>query len=164
VVRLIFLKTLPLDGGGPGGGDDGQFEHLPNMKKHPSEGAYQRARALRQRMTDAERRFWQIVRGQQIDGLRFRRQVPIGRYIVDFACQEARLIIEIDGGQHDAASPDEFERSRFLAGQGYRMLRFWSNEVLQNPEGVLTSIALALRHHHPHPTLPHQGGGFERAG
>ncbi len=96
-------------------------------------------------MTDAERRFWQMVRGRQIDGCRFRRQVPIGRYIADFVCHEARLIIEIDGGQHDPASPEEIERGRFLVGQGYRMLRFWNNEISQNPKGVLTSITEALR-------------------
>jgi len=114
------------------------------MKKHPREGAHHRARALRRHLTDAERRVWWIVRAKQIDGHRFRRQVPIGPYIADFACHEARLIIEIDGGHHDPASPQEIERRRFPEGQGYRLLRFWNNDVLQNLEGVWTMISAAL--------------------
>jgi very-short-patch-repair endonuclease len=71
------------------------------MKKHPADGAHARARSLRQSMTEAERRLWQILRSHQMTGYKFRRQVPIGRYIADFVCHEARLIVEIDGGQHD---------------------------------------------------------------
>jgi very-short-patch-repair endonuclease len=67
-------------------------------------------------MTEAERRIWRMLRARQIEGFRFRRQVPIGRYIADFVCHEAGLIVEIDGSQHDAASPHEVERSRFLEG------------------------------------------------
>jgi very-short-patch-repair endonuclease len=129
------------------------------MKKHPTDGARDRAPALRQQMTEAEKRIWQILRLRQIDGRRFRRQVPLGRYIADFVCYEARLIIEIDGGQHDASAPQEAERSRFLQGEGYRILRFWNNEVLSNLEGVYATIVDNLRRHLPHPTLPHRGGG-----
>jgi very-short-patch-repair endonuclease len=75
------------------------------MKKHPADGAHARARSLRQSMTEAERRLWQILRPHQMTGYKFRRQVPIGRYIADFVCHEARLIAEIDGGQHDGSSP-----------------------------------------------------------
>jgi len=109
-------------------------------------------------MTEAERRIWSIVRARQIDGFRFRQQVPIGRYIADFVCHEARLIIEIDGGQHDAGSPHDVERSRFLEGQGYLMLRFWNNEVLANPEGVVTAIAAALAAASPPPHPPPSRG------
>src|SRR5271155_1739812 len=105
------------------------------MKKHPIAGAHNRARTLRQNMTEAEMAIWGLMRSRQIEGYRFRRQVPLGRYIVDFACHAARLIIEIDGGQHDQSSTDETERNRFLEGQGYRILRFWNNDVLANPEG-----------------------------
>jgi len=84
------------------------------MKKHPADGAHARARSLRQSMTEAERRLWQMLRSHQIKGHKFRRQVPIGRYIADFVCDEARLIVEIDGGQHDRSSPQEAERSGFL--------------------------------------------------
>lgn len=114
------------------------------MKKHPSAGAHDRARVLRREMTDAERRVWRMLRMRQIAGRRFRRQVAIGHYIADFVCHDARLVVEIDGGQHDAASPEEIARSRFLEGEGYRVLRFWNNEVLGNPEGVLAVIAAAL--------------------
>ncbi len=136
------------------------------MKKHPSNGAHDRARVLRRQMTQGERRVWQMLRMRQVSGCRFRRQVPIGRYIADFVCHEARLIIEVDGGQHDADSPQEAERSRFLEGQGYRMLRFWNNEVLANPEGILMTIIAALavaspQEVTPTPPLPHRGGGRE---
>ena len=127
------------------------------MKKYPVDGAHDRARALRKNMTDAERSIWQILRSLQIDGHRFRRQVPFGRYIADFVCHDARLIIEIDGGQHDRSSPAETKRTRFLEDQGYRILRFWNNEVLSNLEGVCAMIARALRPH-PHPVPPPSRG------
>jgi very-short-patch-repair endonuclease len=88
------------------------------MKKHPTSGAHSRARALRRNMTDAERQMWRILRLHQMDGHKFRRQVPIGRFIADFACHEARLIIEIDGGQHDPSLPSENEREKFLESEG----------------------------------------------
>src|SRR6186997_995644 len=102
------------------------------MKKHPPDGAHARAHSLRQNMTEAERRVWQILRSQQMHGRKFRRQVPIGRYIVDFVCHEARLIVEIDGGEHDHSSVAEAGRTDFLQSEGYRVLRFWNNEVLAN--------------------------------
>jgi very-short-patch-repair endonuclease len=104
-------------------------------------------------MTDAEKSVWQILRSYQIEGHRFRRQVPLGHYIADFVCHDARLIIEIDGGQNDGESPQEAERTRFLKHQGYRVLRFWNNEVISNLEGVHATIAQNLRRH-PLPTLP----------
>jgi very-short-patch-repair endonuclease len=124
------------------------------MKKHPIAGARERARSLRRDMTDAEKSVWRIWRSYQIDGHRFRRQVPLGRYIADFVCHDARLIIEIDGGQHQVSAPQEAERTRFLQDQGYRVLRFWNNEVQSNLEGVRATIAENLRGH-PLPTLPH---------
>ena len=135
------------------------------------DGAFDRARALRQSMTDAERSIWRILRSAQMDGHRFRRQVPFGQYIADFVCHDARLIIEIDGGQHERSSRDEAKRTRFLEDQGYRIVRFWNNEVLSNLEGVGAIIARELRHHpHPdpppsrgrnHQTLPSMGEGWE---
>jgi very-short-patch-repair endonuclease len=106
------------------------------MKKHPVDGARARARNLRQNMTEAERRVWQILRSHQIKGYKFRSQVAIGRYIADFVCHEARLMVEIDGGQHDRSWPPEAERNGFLQNEGYRILRFWNNEVLANLDGV----------------------------
>ena len=131
------------------------------MKKHPVDGARERARTLRQNMTEAERRVWQILRSHQIEGYKFRRQVPIGRYIADFVCHEARLIVEIDGGQHDRSSPREAERSGFLQSEGYRILRFWNDEVLANLDGVHETIAAELGRITPTQTLPHRGGGLQ---
>ncbi len=108
-------------------------------------------------MTDAERFIWRILRSSQIDGHRFRRQVPFGRYIADFVCHDARLIIEIDGGQHETSAPDEVQRARFLQDQGYRILRFWNNEVLSHREGVRVVIAQDLQRH-PHPDPPPSRG------
>jgi very-short-patch-repair endonuclease len=132
------------------------------MKKHPADGAHARARSLRQNMTEAERRVWQMLRSQQLKGYKFRRQVPIGRYIADFVCHEVRLIVEIDGGQHDRSSPQEAERSMFLHNQGYRILRFWNNEVMANLDGVHQTIADELGGITPTQTLPHRGGGLFR--
>ena len=109
-------------------------------------------------MTDAERRVWQMIRQRQAGGFRFRRQVPLGGYIADFVCHEARLAVEIDGGQHDLDSADELKRTRFLEGQGYRVLRFWNTDALQNPEGVWTAIAQALAEASPPPNPPPSRG------
>jgi very-short-patch-repair endonuclease len=110
-------------------------------------------------MTEAERRIWQILRSHQMKGYKFRRQVPMGQYIADFVCHEERLIVEIDGGQHDRSSPQEAERTGFLQNQGYRVLRFWNNEVLANLDGVREAVAGELGRITPTQTLPHQGGG-----
>src|ERR1700730_13069355 len=130
------------------------------MKKHPVDGARVRSRTLRQNMTEAERRLWQILRSHQMTGYKFRRQVPIGRYIADFVCHEARLIVEIDGGQHDRSSPQEAERSGFLEKEGYRILRFCNNEGLAHPDGVHHTIADELGRITPtHPSAM-MGEGF----
>src|ERR1700722_9133946 len=129
------------------------------MKKHPLNGAHIRARALRRDMTDAARKLWRVLRQRQVNGLKFRHQVPLGRYIADFVCHEARLIVEIDGGQHDSASPREAERTAFLQDEGYRVLRFWNNEVLANLAGVYDAIVGELSSATPTQTLPHRGGG-----
>ena len=102
-----------------------------------------RARDLRTQPTDAERKFWPYLRGEQLGGHRFRRQHPIPPYIADFACIEAKLIIEVDGGQHADSSYD-MARDRHLRLHGWRVLRFWNNDVLSNPEGVAEEILRAL--------------------
>ena len=119
------------------------------MKRHPVDGATERARKRRSAMTDAESKLWRLLRQRQLDGCKFRRQVPIGRYIADLACHEAKLIIEVDGGQHDRQSENEIRRTEFLMGQGYRLLRFWNHDVLANLEGGFATIAAELRRHHP---------------
>jgi very-short-patch-repair endonuclease len=100
------------------------------------------SRNLRKRQTDAENLLWRNLRGKQVEGLRFRRQQPIGRYIVDFVCLERRLILEIDGGQHAIEIEKDEERSNWLIAEGYSILRFWNNDVLTNLEGVLETIRL----------------------
>lgn len=97
------------------------------------------ARDLRQHMTDAERLLWSRLRRRFL-GTKFRRQVPLRLFIVDFACVGRMLVIEVDGGQHLESSSD-VDRDRWLAENGYRVLRFWNHEVLQNLEGVLMKIA-----------------------
>ena len=96
-------------------------------------------------MTDSELRLWTQLRVVQIDGHRFRRQVPIGPYTVDFACLKARLVIEVDGGQHARAVERDDRRTAWLASQDFRVLRFWDNDVLLNTDGVLETIRAALR-------------------
>ena len=101
------------------------------------------AKAMRHIATDAERKLWRLLRSRQLDAVKFRRQVPIADYIVDFACHEYRLIIELDGGQH-ADNAKDIERDRKLGAAGYRVLRFWNNDVLRNPSGVLEVILAEL--------------------
>ena len=103
-----------------------------------------RARELRQSPTDAEICLWSRLRRRQLGGFRFRRQQPIGPYIVDFFCPEARLIVEVDGGQHANSAADEI-RTRWIEERGYRVIRFWNNDVLGNTEGVLLNILGTLR-------------------
>jgi len=103
-----------------------------------------RARQLRGNSTDAERRLWSKLRRKQLDGFRFRRQSPIGSYYVDFICLEKRLAVEIDGGQHAIQQDADAKRTRWLEGEGYRVIRFWNNDVLGNLDGVLESIRRAL--------------------
>ena len=98
-----------------------------------------RARTLRQNSTNAEQTLWQRLRARQLDGLKFVRQEPIGPFVVDFICREQRLIVEVDGGQHADNARDR-ERDAFLPHIGYRILRFWNNEVLGNIGGVLERI------------------------
>jgi len=100
------------------------------------------AARLRRDMTEAERLVWDRLRNRQLSGFKFRRQVTIGPFVVDFLCPEAKLIVEIDGGQHSVDK--DAARSAYLEGQGYRIFRFWNHEVMSNLEGVLQAIANAL--------------------
>ncbi|HMN46797.1 MAG TPA: endonuclease domain-containing protein [Povalibacter sp.] len=102
--------------------------------------AQERARVLRRDPTDAERHLWYFLRRHHIADVRFRRQFPIGPYIVDFVCLDARLVVELDGSQHQSSIAYDAQRSRFLKSQGYRVLRFWDNDVLQRTESVLQVI------------------------
>ena len=101
-------------------------------------------------------KLWALLR--EIEGFKFRRQVPIGSYIVDFVCHKTKLIIEADGGQHDPESEPEIARTDFLNAEGYRVLRFWNNEVLSNLEGVHATISGALGEISPSPNPPPSRG------
>jgi len=103
-----------------------------------------RARDLRTNHTDAEQRLWSRLRGRQLDGHKFVRQLPVGPYFADFACRERDLIVEIDGGQH-AGSAADARRTAALAAHGYRVIRFWNHEVLSNLDGVLFTLAEAVK-------------------
>nr|WP_205481366.1 DUF559 domain-containing protein [Sphingomonas arenae] len=96
------------------------------------------ARKLRRNSTDAEQRLWHHLRGRRLEGVKFVRQLPIGAYIADFAAREAHLIIELDGGQHDLVT--DAARTQALENFGYRVIRFWNHDVLQNTYGVLEAI------------------------
>ena len=100
------------------------------------------AKTLRANGTDAERRLWQVLRAHRLGGLKFRRQVPINGYIVDFVCFELKLIVEADGGQH-ADSVSDMARDAHFAAAGFRTLRFWNNDILANLDGVATEILRA---------------------
>jgi len=126
-----------------------------------------KAQRLRLEMTDAERKLWSALRNRQLDGAKFRRQQPIGPFIADFVCQEHRLIVEADGGQH-ADSPDDAQRTAFLESKGYRVLRFWNNDILRNLDGVAQVIAAALSTPHLAQAAlespsPSRGEGFSGA-
>jgi type I restriction enzyme M protein len=94
---------------------------------------------------------WSHLRGRQQEGRKFHRQFAIAPYVVDFVCWTERLAIEIDGGQHDASDGREVERTRWLRAQGFSVLRFWNNEVLENVSGVLAAIAGTFGAPRPHP-------------
>ncbi|MBP2295209.1 endonuclease domain-containing protein [Azospirillum rugosum] len=98
---------------------------------------------MRTELTDAERVLWRLLRGRRIDGWKFRRQHPVPPYVLDFACVEAHLAVEADGGQHNGSLRDD-ARAEFLVAAGWRVLRFWNNDILANPDGVGETIRVAL--------------------
>lgn len=116
------------------------------------------ARNLRSQQTDAEQKLWLALRNRRLNDAKFRRQQPVGKYVADFLCLDARLIIELDGSQHQEQIISDAERTEYLNSAGFKVLRFWNNEVLTNLEGVLTHISEYLLAPSPHP-LP-QGEGF----
>ena len=108
-----------------------------------------RTRQLRKTPTDAEQVLWSILRRRQVSGYRFRRQAPIGQYIVDFACFENKLVIEVDGGQHVESASYDAMRTAWLKQEGFRVMRFWNNQVLQETDAVREAIFLAVRPQSP---------------
>ncbi len=113
------------------------------------------ARALRKNPTESERALWKHLRLRQLGGWKFRRQHPLGPYIVDFVCLEKRLVIELDGGQHSEQTLYDTERTAWLETQGFQVLRFWNNQVLQETEVVKEVILEALRTSPPPSSSPH---------
>ena len=120
------------------------------------------ARNLRHRQTDAERRLWSRLRDRRLVGAKFARQVPIGPYIVDFCCRELKLIVELDGGRHAIQAAYDAERTALLERLGYRVMRFWDNEVLGNTEGVLIRIVETLATRPSPRPSPRRGEGEGR--
>lgn len=120
---------------------------------HPT--ILQRAREMRRRPTEPERRLWQRLRGKQLDGYKFRRQHPIDRFIVDFYCHAALIAVEIDGESHANQQEYDRERTAWLESAGLRVIRFTNNEVMHNMEGVLVTIIESCKN--PHLSPPPQG-------
>ena len=141
--------TPPLRGSRQDKGASPQASRWGDITRLYSPQTLQKAQALQQNQTDAEGLIWHHLRNKQLDGYKFRRQQPIGPYIVDFACLSRKVLIELDGGQHAERTAYDKQRDEFLREQGYRLLRFWNNEVFENCFGVLESIYTALRHHPP---------------
>ena len=161
--RAPFASPLEGEAGSPKANREGGMTdaaHRPVSKLHRG-----RAKALRRDMTNAERFLWFMLRGHRFVGLSFRRQVPIGPFIVDFVCQQQRLIVEIDGGQHAAGPTRDQQRDEWLRSKGYRVLRFWNMEVLRNRPGVLQTIVEAVHLKLPPSlSLPLKGGGDQSFG
>jgi len=107
------------------------------------------AKTLRKNATRSERLLWRNLRAKQMKGFKFRRQEPIGHYVVDFVCFEKQVVVEVDGSQHIVEAARDRERERWLRSQGFTILRFWNNEVLRNLEGVLEVIRLNCLNHAP---------------
>ncbi len=103
-----------------------------------------KARLLRKNQTDVEQLLWKQLRNRRLYNYKFRRQYPIEPYIVDFACLELKLIIELDGGQHANQTNYDDQRSLFLEKLGFKIIRFWNNDVIKNTDGVLEFIRLAV--------------------
>lgn len=118
------------------------------------------AKQLRRNLTDAERVLWRHLRAHRFQGQKFRRQQPLGPYILDFVHFGAKLVIEADGGQHSESSSDAV-RDDWLTSEGFRVLRFWNHQILREPEAVLEQILSALQVSSPSPPAPPPPGGRE---
>lgn len=115
------------------------------------------ARMLRRRSTNVEKILWQKLKGRQLEGYKFRRQQPVGPYIVDFVNFEKRIVIELDGGQHAIRKDSDKKRDAWLKAEGFEVLRFWNNDLFENLEGILEVIRKTLLSPSPGPS--HQGRG-----
>jgi very-short-patch-repair endonuclease len=158
---------LPLAGEGWGGGSEASEVSMAEQKsptwKVPSR-LRTNARALRRSSTDAERIIWSELRDHRLNGASFRRQVPIANYIADFVCHAAKLVIELDGGQHysDGGETADARRTTVIEGKGFHVLRFSNYDVMTNRAGVLETIATAVAARAPTLTLPRKRGREEK--
>jgi very-short-patch-repair endonuclease len=137
---------------------------MTQTPQRPVDHRVPRARALRHNASEAEKKLWQHLRQPPFKQHHFRRQATIGLYFADFASHQLKIIIELDGGQHSGSASDEV-RTRYLEANGYRVLRFWNNEVGENMSGVLATIDSAVngdRPPTPDPSPPQAGGGEPR--
>jgi very-short-patch-repair endonuclease len=121
------------------------------------------ARILRRNLTDAERTLWQKLRHKQLKNLKFRRQQQIGPYIVDFVTFEKKVVIEVDGGQHAVEKDEDRERERWLQGQGFEVVRYWNNHILESIESVMEDIVRRVSKHRPPSPQPSPVKGEEDA-
>jgi very-short-patch-repair endonuclease len=147
------------------GGVGGRQTHAPT---DPRQHGYfqprdtERARELRRQATPAERKLLRAIEGSKLGGLKFSRQMPVGPYFADFLCGAAKLIVEIDGFSHETRQAEDRRRDKFLADQGFAVLRFSNSEVLGNLEGVVRAMSFALAERCPPPTPPASGRGVRR--
>jgi very-short-patch-repair endonuclease len=112
-------------------------------KYRVTKNSREKARTLRISSTEAEKKLWRLLRSRQLASIKFRRQVPIGPWIVDFVAFEQKVVVEADGGQHAEVGQD-LRRDADLAARGFRVLRFWNHDILKNPEGVMEALSEAL--------------------
>jgi very-short-patch-repair endonuclease len=115
---------------------------MPPKRANPK--GYERARQLRKEPTPVERKLWAYLRGNKLNGVNFRRQHAFGNYIVDFVSVKKKLAIELDGSQHLEQEEYDIERTKYLESQGYKVIRFWNNQVMNDIEGVFRAIETAL--------------------
>jgi very-short-patch-repair endonuclease len=152
---------LPLAGEGWGGGLSASEVSMAEPKSPTwkvSSNIRSSARALRKNSTDAERILWSELRNHRLNGAGFRRQVPIENYVADFICHAAKLVVELDGGQHfsDQAEQADAARSTVIEAKGFMVLRINNHDVMKNRAGVLETIAAAVAERAPTLTLPHK--------
>ena len=134
-LRAAPASPSPLEGEGARRADEGSLRAKQAFAKQ-----------LRRDMTDVERKLWAALRGRKFESYKFRRQVPIGRYVADFVCQERKVIIELDGAQHEGSIHDQ-KRDEWLKSVGYNVLRFWNININQALDGTLLAILDALKAH-----------------
>jgi len=160
---IIASDQLPRPAGGERVGVRGELRRQRvTALRGKDQKRNERARSLRRALTPAELRLWTHIRGRQLGGVKFARQEPIDRYYVDFVCRERRLILELDGGQH-ADSPEDRHRDRALCALGYRVIRIWNNDVIENLDGFSKGFCLNSKNRpSPRPSPRPRGEGDNR--